>query len=253
MKYILVLLGTIYKFYFALVFFVTLTLTYPFFKFLLKRGSQYEKVFRLFKIVATFLQWVGLAPLKKLNHPPFPNPPFIVIANHTSHLDIVQMYSIIPSYFLFLGKSEILHWPILRIFFKGMNIPVNRENLRKSTEAQKIASEKLKEGINLAIFPEGGIYGGAPVLNPFKNGAFKLAIEHQATIIPVTFINNWKRMGDDVFFSGSALPGISKAIIHPPIITTGLNQKDLIPLRKRCADIIEKPLRERYPTRFNSK
>ena len=115
MKYILVLLGTIYKFYFALVFFVTLTLTYPFFKFLLKRGSQYEKVFRLFKIVATFLQWVGLAPLKKLNHPPFPNPPFIVIANHTSHLDIVQMYSIIPSYFLFLSihqnmpLDQILH------------------------------------------------------------------------------------------------------------------------------------------------
>lgn len=253
MKYILILLGTIYKLYFALVFFVTLTLTYPIFKFFLKRGSQYEKVFGLFKKVATFLQWAGLAPLKKLNNPKFPEPPYIVIANHTSHLDIVHMYSIIPSYFLFLGKSEILHWPILRIFFKGMNIPVNRENLRKSTEAKMLASEKLKEGINLAIFPEGGIYGGAPALNRFKNGAFKLAIEHQAAIIPVTFLNNWQRMGDDVFFSGSALPGISKAIIHPPITTTGMTQKDLIPLHKRCADIIEKPLRERYPSKFKSK
>jgi 1-acyl-sn-glycerol-3-phosphate acyltransferase len=253
MKFILILLGIIYKLYFALVFFLTLTLTYPYFKFLLKRGSQYEKVFGLFKKVAAFLQWVGLAPLKKLNNPPFPEPPYIVIANHTSHLDIVHMYSIIPSYFLFLGKSEILHWPILRIFFKGMNIPVNRENLRKSTEAKMLASEKLKEGINLAIFPEGGIYGGAPKLNPFKNGAFKLAIEHKATIIPVTFLNNWKRMGDDVFFSENALPGIAKAIIHPPIITSGMNQKDLIPLRKRCADIIEKPLKERYPTKFESK
>ena len=76
MKYFLVLISAIYKLYFALVFFLTLTITYPFFKFLLKRGSQYDKVFGLFKKVATFLQWVGLAPLKKLNHPSFPDPPY---------------------------------------------------------------------------------------------------------------------------------------------------------------------------------
>ncbi|RLD21485.1 MAG: hypothetical protein DRI54_09130 [Bacteroidetes bacterium] len=51
MKYFLVLLGTLYKFHFALVFFVTLTIIYPFFKFLLRRGNQYDKVFGLFKKV----------------------------------------------------------------------------------------------------------------------------------------------------------------------------------------------------------
>ena len=36
------------------------------------------------------------------------------------------MYNVVPEYFLFMGKYELLKWPLFNIFFKGMNIAVNR-------------------------------------------------------------------------------------------------------------------------------
>jgi 1-acyl-sn-glycerol-3-phosphate acyltransferase len=225
-------------------------LVYPIFKFWIKRGAQYQKVFLLEKKVAFIIQWLGLAPHYIIEKNDFPPPPYIVVANHTSYLDIVHMYTLIPDFYLFLGKSEILRWPIIKIFFKGMNIPVKRGSIRASREAQEMADAKLKEGKSLSIFPEGGIYGGAPALNPLKNGAFKLAIKNQVPIVPISFVNNWRLMGDFNFFFDSSHPGLSKIIIHESISTKGMNEKDLITLRNKCKEIIEAPLKSRYPKYF---
>jgi 1-acyl-sn-glycerol-3-phosphate acyltransferase len=135
-----------FRLYFAGVFFLVLLLTYPIFKLLIKRGERYTAVFALFKKVSLVIQWLGLVPVKIVKKEHFPDPPFIAIANHASYLDIVHMYSVIPNYFLFLGKSELLHWPIIRIFFKGMNIPVDRKNYKRSMQALMDASDRLKEG-----------------------------------------------------------------------------------------------------------
>ena len=168
MKYILVIPRLLYKIYFALVFFIIMILSYPIFKFWLKRGAQYDKVFKLEKKIALLIQYVGLAPVKINYTAAFPSPPYIVISNHNSYLDIVHMYTIIPDFYLFLGKSEILHWPIIKIFFKGMNIPVERGSIRASRKAQELADQKLKLGKCLMIYPEGGIFKGAPKVSSFK-------------------------------------------------------------------------------------
>lgn len=225
-------------------------IAYPLFKFWIKRGAQYDKVFLLEKKAALIIQWLGLAPQIIISDTKFPPPPYIVIANHTSYLDIVHMFTLIPDFYLFIGKSEVLRWPIVKIFFKGMNIPVKRGSLRASKEAQELADSKIKNGKSLSIFPEGGIKGGAPKVSPFKNGAFKLAIENNVPIVPVTFLNNWRLMGDERFFKDSSHPGFSKTIVHESIATIGMNEKDLIPLRNKCRDIIEAPLKSRYPKYF---
>ena len=52
-----------------------------------------------------------------------PDGPYIIVANHTSYLDIFFMYSMLPKHpFVFLGKSEILTYPIIRTYFKNLNI-----------------------------------------------------------------------------------------------------------------------------------
>ena len=250
MKYIFLIPRVLYRVYFIIVFFLVMLISYPIFKFWIKRGAQYHKVFLLEKKVALLIQWLGLAPQAIISNNNFPPPPYIVLSNHTSYLDIVHMYTLIPDFYLFLGKSEILRWPIIKIFFKGMNIPVKRGSVRASKIAQQLADSKLKKGKSLSIFPEGGIKGGAPVLNSFKNGAFKLAIENNVPIVPVTFLNNWRLMGDSNFFFDSSHPGISKTIVHESISTSNLNEKDLIFLRNKCKEIIEAPLRSRYPKYF---
>jgi 1-acyl-sn-glycerol-3-phosphate acyltransferase len=224
--------------------------SYPIFKYWIKRGAQYDKVFQLEKKIALLLQYIGLAPLKLESSTTFPPPPYIVLSNHTSYLDIVHMYTIIPDFYLFLGKSEILHWPIIKIFFKGMNIPVERGSIRASKKAQELADQKLKSGKCLMIYPEGGIFKGAPRVQKFKNGAFTLAIENNVPIVPVTFLNNWRIMDDSSALWGNSRPGIAKAIVHQSIDTSAMNEKDLISLRNQCKELIEAPLRSRYPQHF---
>lgn len=250
MNYILALPRFLYKVYFAIVFFVVMILSYPIFKYWIKRGAQYHKVFLLEKKIALIIQYLGLAPLRIEKKSEFPPPPYIVVSNHNSYLDIVHMYTIIPDFYLFLGKSEILHWPIIKIFFKGMNIPVERGSIRSGREAQRLADEKIKAGKCLMIYPEGGIFKGAPKMSNLKNGAFKLALENGVPIVPVTFLNNWRLMGDSRLFLDPARPGIAKAIVHESIKTSNLNEKDLVALRNNCKEIIEAPLRERYPKYF---
>ena len=77
MNYILALPRFLYKVYFAIVFFVVMILSYPIFKYWIKRGAQYHKVFLLEKKIALIIQYLGLAPLKIEKKSEFPPPPYI--------------------------------------------------------------------------------------------------------------------------------------------------------------------------------
>lgn len=94
------------------------------------------------------------------------------------------MYNVIPEYFLFMGKYELLRWPLFNMFFKDMNIAVNRGSHVEAAKAFRRAANALDRGTSLALFPEGTIPVFTPRLKPFKDGAFKLAIEKQVPIVP---------------------------------------------------------------------
>ncbi len=52
-----------------------------------------------------------------------PPGPYVICSNHSSYLDIIQMYPILPrTKFMFIGKAELLRWPVINIFFKKMDI-----------------------------------------------------------------------------------------------------------------------------------
>ena len=76
----------------------------------------------------------------------------------------------------------------------------------------------------------------------FKNGAFKLAIEMQVPVIPITFFTNYKRLEMAGLFSGKAGPGIAKAVIHEPIPTIGMTEDDIPQLKERVFNIINDEL-----------
>ena len=73
------------------------------------------------------------------------------------------------------------------------------------------------------------------LLDEFKDGAFRIAIEHQLTIIPITFYDNKKRFSY-TFFSGS--PGKMRAKVHAPISTIGKTMNDKNLLKQEVRDII---------------
>jgi 1-acyl-sn-glycerol-3-phosphate acyltransferase len=173
--------------------------------------------------------------------------PYVICANHASYLDIISFYWILPkTRFLFMGKSELLKWPVINIFFRKIDIAVNREKRHSAMRSIMRAKREIQNGWSIVIYPEGGIPLTAPKMGQFKNGAFKMAIDLGVPILPITCLDNWRLFGTDPMLSARAHPGISNVIIHEPISTEGLEKKDLVSLRNQTFDVINKPLMEKH-------
>ncbi len=168
---------------------------------------------------------------------------YIICANHTSNLDVTAIILLARRNFVFLGKDELLKNFITGIFFRTIDIPLNRASNMSAFRAFKRVEQTLKEGKSVVIFPEGMIGGDyPPVLQPFKNGPFKLSIEQGVSIIPVTISNNWKLMWDDGSKYGSR-PGICDICVHAPIETGGMLSSDADSLKEKVYGIIEQQLK----------
>ncbi len=177
---------------------------------------------------------------------------YVFCPNHTSFLDIILIYISIPVYFHTMGKAEVLKIPLFRRFFQKMNIPVNRKSRIDSHRAFTRAAKDLDKGISIALFPEGTIHHNYPHVGRFKNGPFRLAIEKQVPIVPITFVNNWILLPDN-YPKQVGHPGIAHVIIHEPVSTKGMTENDLDALKHTVFQIIESPIREKYPEYFTDK
>ncbi len=165
---------------------------------------------------------------------------YIICGNHTSNLDITAVMLLVKKNMVFMGKEELLHNFITGVYFRTIDIPLNRESKMSAFRAFKKAEESIREGKHVVIFPEGMISEHyPPVLQPFKNGPFKLAIDQGVPILPITIHNNWELMWDDGARYGTK-PGICDIYIHAPIETRGMLPADAEVLRDEVFDMMEK-------------
>ncbi|MES2587954.1 MAG: lysophospholipid acyltransferase family protein [Bacteroidota bacterium] len=238
------ILGLIFKLYIAVVFSSCLLVFYlPII--ILKSNPKTKKgTFKVFKIWSWTFRILTFIHIRFIQKAQIPKKPCIIISNHASYLDIFLMYSIIPqNEFLFLGKSEILSYPLMKSFFKGLNIPVFRNNRIKAAKSFVEAKNALKNSWSLVIFPEGGIPDfDNPKMIEFKEGAFKLAKDFKVPIVPITFVNNHKLFSDPTNLLGEARPGISKVFIHEVISVEQIEQMSMDELLNFSFDVINKPL-----------
>ena len=152
------------------------------------------------------------------------NRSYIFCANHVSTLDIPLILAVMPTPLQYIGKAEISRIPIFGYFYKNNSVIVNRENRKDSYSAFLKAREKLKIGLSICIFPEGGIPPATVFLKKFKNGSFKLAIENNITIIPITISDN-KNIFPQEYYKGR--PGIVRIKIHKAIDPHNLDKKNI--------------------------
>jgi 1-acyl-sn-glycerol-3-phosphate acyltransferase len=229
---------------------ITFFLFYPIFVVLLSRDKWFPVVFRLKKVWAHFILYPAgifykINYKKRLDR----THSYVICPNHTSYLDIMLIYISMPVYFHSMGKVELRKVPLFGKFFERMNIPVNRKSIKESHRAYLRAASDLDKGISINLFPEGTIHHNGPRMGRFKNGPFRLAIEKQIPIVPVTFINNWRLLPDD-YYRRVGRPGIARIVVHEPIETKGMTEKDLDRLKHQVFEIISGPLRESYPGYF---
>ncbi|MFZ0598223.1 MAG: lysophospholipid acyltransferase family protein, partial [Flavobacterium sp.] len=102
--------------------------------------------------------------------------------------------------------------------------------------------DRLNQGLSICIFPEGGVPDDETILlDEFKDGAFRLAIDHQIPIVPIVFADNKERFSY-TFLSGS--PGKMRIKILPFIATEGLTIDNRKSLRDEVRQLIYKGLLE---------
>ena len=234
MKYILSPIFNLWKIYIGIVFIITLILFYPLLWVFISIESLKPYSFKINIFWSRCVSILCFYAVEESGENIAAQDPFIIVANHTSYLDIFMLYRILPhNKFLFLGKSEILKYPLVKTYFKKLNIPVDRSSTVKSAKAFIQARKALQEGWCIVVFPEGGIFDPTSQMSPFKNGAFQLAKSAKRSILPITFINNYRLFSDPSYIISSAMPGLVKVHIHPLIGKNEVLDSDLDDLKNK--------------------
>jgi len=243
MKKLKEILGGFWKIYVFLWFTLLLLALYPLYLAFLLTEKHFNKGFNLLRFHTGLLMYLsGIFISVKNRHYIKKGQAYVITPNHSSFLDIIILYQTFTQYFVFMGKKSLATVPVFNIFFKKMNIPVDRRSARDGKRSMDRCGKELEKGHSVVMFPEGTISAKVPELLKFKNGAFKLAIEKQVPIIPITFFTNYKRLEMAGLFSGKAGPGVAKAVIHEPIPTTGMTEDDISALRDKVFKIINEEL-----------
>ena len=244
MKLLKRIFAPIWKTWFFLVFVVSFIILYPFFLVTIK--TQNLKTAFVFKRIwsCCIAYGSGIFPklIYKSKSKKMPQP-CVFVGNHTSYLDIVLSTFYIDHLAIYMGKAELLKAPLFRTFFKGMDIAVKRTSRMDAHKAFTLAGNEIDKGRSMVIFPEGTIPKHNKMI-PFKNGAFKLAIDKQVPIVAVVNLNNNQLLEHGGYFKTNGRPGIAKSVILEPISTKGLTENDVEALKEKVYNLIHNTLIE---------
>jgi len=166
-----------------------------------------------------------------------PPPPYILMCNHQSALDIYTLLAGLPMTFKWLAKQELFRIPFVGwAMTRAGYVSIDRENPREALKAIDEAGRKIREGMNLLIFPEGTRSEDGQLL-PFKQGVFNLAQRAGVPIVPVG-INGTSRLQP----KGSFIPkekGVVYINIGEPVDVEGKGSAAKARIMNEVRDRIE--------------
>lgn len=150
----------------------------------------------------------------------------IYVVNHQYTLDVFTCSTMLPDHIAILGKSSLRYVPVFGLaFWLAGNIFINRRNKAKAWDTMaEVARIVKRRGCSVYIFPEGTRSRGKG-LQPFKSGAFALAIESGLPIVPIVFSSTHKNINLSRWDGGVVM-----GEYLDPIPTTGLTEADVKPL-----------------------
>ena len=245
MKIIKYTLWTLYRIWFYVLVTLPILILFPILLISISKESWYPFFFKIARFWAQFiLIGMGFAYHIKRDEIPEKDKSYMFVANHTSMADIMLMLVTVKNPFVFVGKAELAKIPLFGFFYKRTCILVDRSSAKSRQAVFLRAQSRLKTGVSICIFPEGGVPEEHIELDTFKDGAFRLAINHQIPIVPITFGDNKKRLSY-TFFSGG--PGKMRVKVHKFISTTGLTVEDTKPLNNEAREIIFNQLKTFNP------
>lgn len=170
---------------------------------------------------------------------PDANKNYVFVANHFSYLDVAVGMKVVRNYFSYMGKSSVKNIPLLGYMFAKLHIQVDRKDKDSRAKSMMWSMKALDSGRSLFIMPEGGIVSqDIPNMHqPFKDGAFLLAIGSQVPIVPITFLNLYEIMPEKKVFWG-----LPRVVVHEAIDTTHYRKENLDELKTKVYQVIQNEL-----------
>ena len=144
--------------------------------------------------------------------------PAVFLFNHQSQLDVLILAKLLRGRFTGVAKKELAHTPGFGLVFRLADVAfVDRHDTAQARKALEPAVQKLRDGISLAIAPE-GTRSATPALGPFKKGAFHVAMQAGVPIVPIVIRNAGELMwrGATTIHAGTV-----QIVVLPPVATTG--------------------------------
>ena len=235
--------GKLYTYYAGLIFGILFLILFPAFFIIIQKKSWHRFAYHLNKFWTKAFFTCIMKPIEVDVHPAIDKTKnYIFCANHFSYLDIPVM-GFTPNNFVFVGKSSIKKAPVFGYMFDKLHISVNRQSKVDSYDTYRRSSDVVKNGRSLVMFPEGGILTkNPPEMARFKDGAFRIAIEQQISIIPVTIPYNWIVLPDKKELNLKS--GKLKIVFHEPIDARGMQPEDLQALKCSTFQIIDEQLKK---------
>lgn len=232
----------LYRIWFYLLVGLPIVIMFPVLLISISKESWYPFFFKIARLWAKFiLLGMGFRVKIESQQEPQKKRSYLFIANHTSMADIMLMLAVVKNPFVFVGKKELAKIPLFGFFYKRTCILVDRSSAKSRQAVFLRAQKRLKMGLSICIFPEGGVPEEHIILDDFKDGAFRLAINHQIPLVPLTFADNKARFSY-TFFSGG--PGRMRVKIHEFLETQGMTIQDTKALNNKAREIILSQLKD---------
>ena len=167
-------------------------------------------------------------------YPRDPRHPYVAVSNHESYADIF-LISHLPWEMKWLSKETIFRIPVMGWMMRmAGDIHLVRSKRGSGVKALEQCRDRLRKRVSVMIFPEGTRSRSGAML-PFRDGAFRVAIDMQLPILPIVVAGTSGMMAKGSF---QFRPAHADCRVLPPVPTTGLTLVDLPALRERVRDLI---------------
>lgn len=149
------------------------------------------------------------------------NKTYVVAANHASYLDIPILFKVLPIDLYFIAKKQLQYVPFIGWYMMATGMLfINRKSKEKSVKSLNSASQKIRGGRNIFVFPE-GTRTKTGEIGDFKPGAFIIAKKANVDILPIKIEGSGEIW--DVKH-GKINPGNIRVKIQPSIPSSNLKE-----------------------------
>ena len=237
------ILQPFYTAYVASTFIVSILAAFPFF-IIISLGNNAASRHGIYYMIKYWAQgWLWFIGMRVALHGP--RPPkgrYVVVANHISYLDVLVIFPAIPGYFRPLGKKEISRIPVVGFIYKQIVIMVDRGSMHSRSRSLRLLWRVLHREGNIIIYPEGTFNESEAVLKSFYDGAFRLAVNTQTSILPIILpdtIDRWHYSAWWKFW-----PGKNRVVYLEPIDVAGLTLADVPEVKEKAFKMMEAALKK---------